>query len=314
MKFHPRFVAGAVAGLVALSSIVTGVAHAEPAVDSTTNLNELHQQSEKLAESIHAAKADLDRKIVLLTEADAKHTADMAALDAAQAQLVSYQGAVDRSAAAVYMGGRTDGLTAILTSASPKNLIDKLSMQRQMATEMAAQMQSFRRASQEAKVLEAASAESAVAAKVSVDEAVAMRADLQRKQSELQQQITEAKIRYLTLPPAEQAALVPSPSVVAALGLANPVPTVGMGGLIPNARALAAYIMSTYPGVRSIGGVRSDPIPDHPSGHAIDVMVSDMALGDAINADVQRLAGRFNVRYTMWRVAAHFDHVHITVD
>jgi hypothetical protein len=87
-----------------------------------------------------------------------------------------------------------------------------------------------------------------------------------------------------------------------------------MGGLVPNARALAAYIINAYPGVQSIGGVRSDPLPDHPSGHAIDIMIgSDMALGDAINADVQGQAGRFGVVYTLWRVANHFNHVHVTV-
>ena len=71
---------------------------------------------------------------------------------------------------------------------------------------------------------------------------------------------------------------------------------------------------STYPGVQSIGGVRADYLPDHPSGHAIDIMIgSDMGLGDAINADVQSQAGRFGVAYTMWRVANHFNHVHVTV-
>jgi len=40
---------------------------------------------------------------------------------------------------------------------------------------------------------------------------------------------------------------------------------------------------------------------------------SDMGLGDAINADVQSQAGRFGVAYTMWRVANHFNHVHVTV-
>ena len=86
-----------------------------------------------------------------------------------------------------------------------------------------------------------------------------------------------------------------------------------MGGLVPNAGALAAYISATYPGVQAIGGVRADPLPDHPSGHAIDIMIGDMDLGDAINADVQRQAGRFGVVYTMWRVANHFNHVHVTV-
>jgi hypothetical protein len=101
----------------------------------------------------------------------------------------------------------------------------------------------------------------------------------------------------------------------AVLGPGGPVPTVGMGGLVPNARVLAAYIADTYPGVLAIGGVRSDPLPDHPSGHAIDIMIgSDMGLGDTINADVQSQAGRFNICYTLWRVANHFNHVHVTVN
>jgi len=96
--------------------------------------------------------------------------------------------------------------------------------------------------------------------------------------------------------------------------IASAVPTVGMGGLVPNAKALADYIMSTYPGVQSIGGVRADSRPDHPSGRALDIMIgSDMGLGDAINADIQSQAGRFGVEYTMWRVANHFNHVHVTV-
>lgn len=95
---------------------------------------------------------------------------------------------------------------------------------------------------------------------------------------------------------------------------ASAVPLVGMGGLCPNARALAAYITDTYPGVQSIGGVRPDSRPDHPSGHALDIMIgSNMGLGDAINADVQSQSGRFGVQYTMWRVANHFNHVHVTV-
>jgi len=91
------------------------------------------------------------------------------------------------------------------------------------------------------------------------------------------------------------------------------VPIVGGQGLVPNARALADYVMATYPGVQSIGGVRSDPLPDHPSGHAIDIMVGDMGLGDTIAADVRNQSGRFGVKYVLWRVPAHFNHVHVTV-
>ena len=95
---------------------------------------------------------------------------------------------------------------------------------------------------------------------------------------------------------------------------ASAVPLVGMNGLCPNAVALMQYITATYPDVQSIGGVRPDSRPDHPSGHALDIMIgSNMGLGDTINADVQSQAGRFGVKYTMWRVPDHFNHVHVTV-
>ena len=94
---------------------------------------------------------------------------------------------------------------------------------------------------------------------------------------------------------------------------ANAVPLVGGGGLCPNASALASYIMDTYPGVQSIGGVRPDRLPDHPSGHAIDIMVGNMGLGDSIAADVKSQADRFGVKYALWRVKDHFNHVHVSV-
>lgn len=94
---------------------------------------------------------------------------------------------------------------------------------------------------------------------------------------------------------------------------ANSVPLVGGGGLCPNASALAQYVMANYPGVQSIGGVRADRLPDHPSGHAIDIMVNDMSLGDQIAADVKAQSGRFGVSYVLWRVADHFNHIHVTV-
>ncbi len=322
MKFHPAMAAKSVVcrplvamvvGFTSLSMVSAGVVSAEPNHDSVANLDDLARQSDELANTINAAQQDLDRKLQLVAEADNKQAADLAALDAARAQLATYQGSVNNLAAAVYMGGRIDVQTALLTAASPTNLIDKLSIQRVMGTEMAEQMKSYRRVDQEAQIAATASAVSAAEARATADEAAALRADLRRKQSELQTQINQAKARYMLLPPAEQRAQAPSPAVVKALGLINPVPTVGMGGLVPNARSLAAYIIATYPGVRSIGGVRPDPLPDHPSGRAIDIMLDDMALGDVILADIQSQAARFGVDYTLWRVAAHFDHIHVTV-
>ena len=295
---------GVFAGLVAFSSVWSGVAAADPAQDNVVKFDELSKQAEQLIETVQSAQLDLDNKVRLQSAAEQQHADDLAALDAAKAQLAPRQGAVDQLAAAVYMGGRADGASAILTAASPQSFIDRLAVERVMATTMSDELRSVRQVEQEARTIEAASAESATNATAAADAAAAVRADLKKKQSEVQTQVALLKTRYGILTPAEQALLGPGAAI----------PTVGMGGLVPNARVLAAYIIATYPGVQSIGGVRADWLPDHPSGHAIDIMIgSDMGLGDAINADIQSQSGRFGVAYTMWRVANHFNHVHITV-
>jgi len=92
------------------------------------------------------------------------------------------------------------------------------------------------------------------------------------------------------------------------------VPIHGAQGLTRAARNLADYVSANYPAVRVIGGVRSDPLPDHPSGHAIDIMVdNNTALGNAILADLKAQRKNFGIRYTLWQVAKHYDHVHVTV-
>ena len=291
-------------GLTAPRGVWRGVAHADPAQENVANFNELSRQAEQLLETMQAAQLDLDTKLQLQSEADQKHADDLAALDAAKAQLAPRQAAVDKLAAADYMGAGAEGFSAILTAASPQRFIDKLTIQRVMATTMSEQLQSAHQVEQEAQTIEAASAKSAADAKAAADAASVVRADLQKKQSQLQTQVAVVKASYAALTPAMQAVLGPGAAI----------PTVGMRGLVPNARALAAYIIATYPGVQSIGGVRADWLPDHPSGRALDIMTgSDMSLGDAINADVQSQTGRFGVAYTMWRVANHFDHIHVTV-
>lgn len=95
---------------------------------------------------------------------------------------------------------------------------------------------------------------------------------------------------------------------------AHAFPIVGGNGLCPNAWAIINYVQAVYPAVLSIGGVRADPLPDHPSGHAVDIMIgANMGLGDAIAADIRGQSGRFGVRYLLWRVVNHFNHVHVTV-
>ena len=212
--------AGAIAGITIVTGIWGAAAFADPAEDAMAQLNQLSRQAEQLTESMHSAQLDLDKKVQAQTAADTKHNDDIAAMESAKAQLAGYQMAVDKLAASVYMGGRTDGLNAILTAASPQNLIDKMAVQRVMATEMAAQMTNFRKTNEVALNAEVVSARSAAEAKAAADEAAAVRADLQNKQSELQVQIAAVKASYLALTPVQRAVLgapaAPPPSALAA--------------------------------------------------------------------------------------------------
>ena len=158
--FRSRF-AGVALALATLATGWSGAASAEPSQDLLTKLNELNKKVEQLSQTINAAQADFDNKMRVLAEADAKQEQDLAALEGAKVRLADYQRGVDKIAAAVYMGGRADAATAILTSASPARLIDRLSVQRVMAVQASGQMQGFRQSIQEIQISEAASAKSA---------------------------------------------------------------------------------------------------------------------------------------------------------
>lgn len=87
---------------------------------------------------MHAAELNLDKKVQIQQAADKQHSDDLAALDSARSSWSATRVRSAKLAASVYMGGRTDGLNAMLTAASPQGLIDKMAVQRVMATEMSA--------------------------------------------------------------------------------------------------------------------------------------------------------------------------------
>jgi peptidoglycan DL-endopeptidase CwlO len=184
---------------------------ADPADDALAKLNELSRQAEQTTEAMHSAQLDLNNKLAALQDAEAKQAADQAALDTAKTQLATFQSAVDEFAAAQYMGGRTDGLDAILTAGSPQHLIDQLAVQRVMALEMSTQMQNFRSVGAQAAQAAAASAKSAADAKTAAEQAAAVRADLQSKQSRLHLQIAIVKSQYEALTPGQRQALAAVP-------------------------------------------------------------------------------------------------------
>jgi cell wall-associated NlpC family hydrolase len=199
--------------LIVIAGVAASHVQADPADDALAKLNELSRQAEQTTEAMHSAQLDLNNKLAAQQAAEAKHAADTAAVEAAKSQLATFQTSVDKFAAAQYMGGRTDGLDAMLTATSPQGLIDQLAVQRVMAAEMSAQMKSYREVGRQAQLAEEASAKSAADAKTAAEQAAAVRADLQSKQSKLQVQIAVVKSQYQALTPAQRDALAALPPI-----------------------------------------------------------------------------------------------------
>src|SRR6516225_6317196 len=169
-----RSALGTLAGLIVFAGVFAANSVADPADDALAKLNELSRQAEQTTEAMHSAQLDLNAKLAAQRTAEKKHADDEATVDAAKARLATFQSAVNKLAAATYMGGSVDGMQAMLTAGSPQGLIDKLAVQRLMATQMRTQMASFRVAGDQAAKAEQVSAKSAADAKSAAEQAAAL--------------------------------------------------------------------------------------------------------------------------------------------
>ncbi|MDT7737860.1 MAG: peptidoglycan DL-endopeptidase CwlO [Mycobacterium sp.] len=228
VRVAKRFAIGALAGFVALSGVAASNVLADPANDAMAKLSELSRQAEQTTEAMHSAQLDLHNKLAAQQAAEKKHADDVAAADAAKARLATFQAGVDKFAAATYMGGRTDGMTAIMTAESPQQLIGKLTVQRVLSTAMLNQMAIYRATREQAAQAEKESDKSAAEAKTAAEQAASVRASLQSKQSRLQLQIAIVKSQYLALSPNERTALG-APGPVPPPPAAAPGPSPGPG-------------------------------------------------------------------------------------
>jgi hypothetical protein len=87
------------------------------------------------------------------------------------------------------------------------------------------------------------------------------------------------------------------------------------GMLKPDTVELLHYVEENFPEVPSIGGWRHDAIPDHPQGRALDIMVNnDVDLGNRIHDDLLAHQDELHIRYMLWQVPNHFNHIHACVD
>lgn len=140
-------------------------------------------------------------------------------------------------------------------------------------------------------------------------------------------------------PPA--AALMAASAPVAAVAIPFELPP-GVApeeGLQVNTIRAARAISVMFPEIKTIGGYRQDPLPWHPNGLAIDVMVPNhgseegIELGNQIAGYALANAKRWGVIHVIWRqgfypgvgapswtadygneTANHFDHIHIATN
>lgn len=251
----------AVAGFTVMAGVLASSVQADPAEDALAKLNDLSRQAEQTTEAMHSAQLDLNKKLEIQAAADRKHSDDLAAADAAKAKLATFQSGVDEFAAAMYMGGRTDGMTAILTAESPQGLIERLAVQRVIAGELSDQMAQYRTISDQAAAAEVASAQSAADAKTAAEQAAAVRAELQAKQSDLQLKIAVVKSQYDSLTEAQRMALA-APGPVPPVPAAIPAPPPGPAPTPPE--ILAAPPAPGLPPVAVPPGDMAPPEPPAP--------------------------------------------------
>ncbi len=313
-----RTAAGSAAVVLAVTLSIVGDVNADPASDALSKLTDLSRQALQSRDAVTAAQRDAEAKLAAQTAAEDRHQADLAALEAANSELEPYQAAVGRVAAADYMSGRTGGLAAVLTAASPQQLIDQLSLQRAIAAETADQMTAYLAGRDRAAAASKASEASAADARAAAEQSAKVRADLQAKFGDLQHQIAAAEAQYAALTPQQQAVIdnavppppppdapIPAdPSIVAmpgqtpevadpaldpALAIARvdipealPVGVANEAGLQANTILVARAISAKFPQIGEIDGVRPDSKPWHPSGLAIDIMIPNPSSPEGI--------------------------------
>jgi hypothetical protein len=323
--------------VVVVLAMSMGDVKADPAADALSKLNELSHQAVQTREAVSTAQRDVDARLAAQTAAEDRHRADLAALEVANSQLQPYQAAANRVAAMTYMSGGNGQMTAVLTAASPQQLIDHLSLQRIVGAETAEQMKAYQSTRERAATAATASERSAADARAAAEQASAQRADLQAKWGELLRQIAAAEAQYAALTPQQQAAVdagpppppnAPAPTDPAIVAMpgqppldagpslaaavmdipeALPVGVASEAGLQPNTILAARAVSARFPQIAEIDGVRPDSKPWHPNGLAIDIMIPNssspegIALGDEILAFAMSNAARLGLQDVIWR-------------
>ncbi len=202
---------------LALAATPAGQAAADPvalpggASEAMQKLTDLSRQSEQTNEALNNARVELDKKLAVQKDSEARQIADKGVLDVARANIARFQPAIDRVAVATYQGARTNRLFSVLLSDSPQQLLDQMSALDVISTETGAQVSEYKKAVNDAASAERASEASTDAARIAAEQAKSVSSDLQKKQSELQVAIGQVTQAWGALSGGERSALIGSP-------------------------------------------------------------------------------------------------------
>ncbi|CAM3117217.1 NlpC/P60 family protein [Skermania piniformis] len=203
------------------AALAAGPATAQPATDQPAALGtpseavqqliDLSHQSEQTNQATLGAQADLDTKLAARHTAEAAAAVDRQALDAAKTTLAQYQPEIDAIASATYRGARTGRLFAVVLSDSPQQLLDQMSAMDALAAQTTVKVSGFKRAADAAAAADVTARASADSARTAADQAAAVRADLTRRQTELQGRIADVTTAWARLSAADKQSLAGSP-------------------------------------------------------------------------------------------------------
>ncbi|RJO69096.1 protein p60 precursor [Nocardia panacis] len=179
--------------------------------DAIQRMIDLSRQSEQLNQQALDAQSDLDGKLAVQHDADAKLAEATQKVADAKDEVRRYQPIIDRTAIAAYQGARTNRLFSVLLSDSPQQLLDQISTLDLISAQTADQLDRFKKAAETAGAAESTARTADEAARGAAKKADAVRTDLERKRTDLSGAITDVVQAWTGLSTRDKATLAGTP-------------------------------------------------------------------------------------------------------
>ncbi|GLZ34292.1 hydrolase Nlp/P60 [Lentzea sp. NBRC 105346] len=181
---------------VASVGLTSAPAIAQPpatAADALKKYNELSEQATKLNEDVLRAQEDLDKKKGELDKANADVGAAQRIVDQAKADEETFRVHVDKLTEASFQGARFNSLSALLVSESQQDFLNRMSALGILAADNTEALAKLSGAVDRANQARQSAQDAQTRASDATKAAEQLRADLDKRNTELQTQIREVK-------------------------------------------------------------------------------------------------------------------------